>query len=251
MRRFAVIVLSIAGTSSALAIDLYNNGGLITNPGAGLGGANVSQCPATYNTAGYASVANGFTSKVADNFTVPAGGWTVDSIVSYGYMTSTYPNPPVASPLTGVTVEIWNGEPGAGGAVIHTSNAIMSNSWTGIYRVFNTQLTNAQRPVFQVEASFPSIALAAGNYWVSYGFTGLSPTGGTTGFTPMVSGVDGLGNPTVVPGNGKNFFTGAWTNTMGGAPIQGNEWPFIVRGVPEPSSLALLALSGLFAFRRR
>jgi hypothetical protein len=249
----AIALVAGAAASSAMAgVELYNNGPMITHPGGGFGGANASMCPLAFNTAGFASVAAGFASKVGDDFTVPAGGWTVNSIVTYAYMTSTYPNPP-ATPITGALVEIWNGAPNAGGVVIHSSNAIVSNNFTGIYRVFNgaANLTNAQRPVFEVEVSFPSINLAAGNYWVTYGFTGLSPTGGTTGFSPLVTTLDGTGAPVHANGNGVNFFTGVWTVTTGGTPIQGVAYPFIVNGVPAPGALALLALGGLAAARRR
>lgn len=252
--RSLISLLAVAGVAATAMgrPELFNNGPMITNPGGGFGGANVSMCPLSFNTAGFASVAAGFASKVGDDFTVPAGGWTVNSITTYAYMTSTYPNPPV-SPITGALVEIWNGAPNAGGAVIHSSNAIVTNNWSGIYRVFNgaANLTNTQRPVMAVEVSFPNINLAAGSYWVTYGFTGLSPTAGTTGFSPLVTVLDGAGAPVHTNGNGVNFFTGAWTITTGGTPLQGVAYPFVVNGVPAPGTLALLALGGLAAARRR
>ena len=75
---------------------LYDNGPIVTNPGGGVGGADVSLLEAP-NTS-YGSNDN-FTGgyRVADNVTVPEN-WTVDSLVFFGYQT----NSTLATTFTGL-----------------------------------------------------------------------------------------------------------------------------------------------------
>ncbi|MEI2690136.1 MAG: hypothetical protein V9H69_10695 [Anaerolineae bacterium] len=90
------------------------------------------------------AVSSGF--RVADDFTVPAGGWNVASITFFAYQTGST----TASTINAVNVRIWDGPPNAGGTVIWgdtTTNRLASSAWSNIYRVLDSALTNSQRPI--------------------------------------------------------------------------------------------------------
>ncbi len=70
------------------AAILYDNGPLTTHPGGGAGGANASavQTALLSSTYGFGhAISSGF--RVADDFTVPAGGWNISTITFYAYQT--------------------------------------------------------------------------------------------------------------------------------------------------------------------
>jgi hypothetical protein len=118
--------------------------------------------------------------------------------------------------------------------------------WTGAYRVQNSTLTNAQRPVFTLTAGFSNIALVAGNYWATFAVTGVASPG-TAGsvFTPPLMNTNG----TQPAGNGIQSPDGGatWGQTFDTTTGATNRFPLTVTGtaVPEPSSVALFALSGI------
>jgi uncharacterized repeat protein (TIGR01451 family) len=154
--------------------ELYDNGPMITNPGAGAGGADVSaiQLPGTlYGTGAQQSVPN----RVADDFTVPAGGWDIQTMTFYTYQTGSTTTPTI----TGITVRIWDGIPGEAGSNIvwgdDSTNVMGSATWTGIYRT-NATLTDTQRPIMAVVANTP-VNLPAGTYWVDFALSGTLASG--------------------------------------------------------------------------
>ena len=119
--RFALCSAAVAGlmlTGVASADVLYDNGSLVTHPGAGLGGVDVSMADAVTNTAG--SNARHFPPdehfRIADDFTVGPVGWFVDTITVHAYQTG------AATPTwTGANLNIWNGAPNDGGSsIVHT-----------------------------------------------------------------------------------------------------------------------------------
>jgi hypothetical protein len=167
---------------------LYSNGNKtwVTGLGNGANGANTSQIDAVGNNFGYSCLNSTF--HCADDFTVPDGAnWSISSFGIYTYQTGNYGNPP-ASPITGVFLRLWdgtNGPPGAGATVVAATsgNLISTNTWTGVYRVTNTTLTNAQRPVMIVGADVSGWddfqnqtggVLSSGHYWLEWGVSGNS-----------------------------------------------------------------------------
>src|SRR5689334_20789924 len=63
---------------------LFDNGPLVNNPGLGSGGADNSSLHSGITLYGFNhAVAYGL--KVAEDFTVPAAGWTVDSMAFFAY----------------------------------------------------------------------------------------------------------------------------------------------------------------------
>ncbi|MBX3357339.1 MAG: hypothetical protein KF745_02815 [Phycisphaeraceae bacterium] len=262
----ATVLVAGLGVSAASADVLWNNGSMVTRPGQGLGGADVSEASQSNNRVGINSFrvpSNGLQdAKVADDFTVPAGGWTVAGITGYAQMSSSYSSPPSVSPITSVLFQLWSASPSDAndpGAVIASSTTILSNEWSGVYRIRNGfSVTTSNLPVWAVTADFGGLTLAPGNYWVSFNFQGTSPTGGTTGTTPFVMAIDGTGAPVNVDGNGREWTmtsegTSGWSQTQLGTPVQGVEYPFIVSGTPAPApgAATLLGLAGLAMARRR
>lgn len=241
----------------AQATTLFSQTNIVTNPGAGFNGSDVSQASATVNLGGQnASSVRG----LAQSFTISDPGlWAIDTVSVMAYMTSTYGFPPT-SPFTGISVNIWDNAPGlAGSNILGSSTNLLSTNWTGVYRTFNGVLNNAQRPVMNIAANFSGsgLTLAPGTYWADYQLTGLSPTGGTTAFTPYLMTTLG-GNPVTVNGNARQFNTSAapnaWIPISEGNPAQGVSLPLTVTGqnvqvqqVPEPSTVLGLGLLGLGA----
>jgi hypothetical protein len=236
----------------AQATTLFSQTNIVTNPGAGFNGSDVSQASASVNATGQ-NATGGF--RLAQSFTISnAGLWAIDTVSVMAYMTSTYGFPPT-SPFTGISVNIWDNAPGlAGSNILGSSTTLLSTNWTGVYRTFNGVLNNAQRPVLNIAANFSGsgLTLAPGTYWADYQLTGLSPTGGTAGFTPFLMTTSG-GNRVTLTGNARQFNTtaapNAWITISTGTPAQGVSFPLTVTGqkVPEPSTVLALGLLGLGA----
>ena len=238
----AASALVLAGSASA--VNLWDNGPLITHPGGGVGGADFSllQTDLAMNTLGFGhQFYYGYT--IADDFEVGAGGWNIDSIDFFAYQT----NSGNASTLTGLYVRIYDGEPGAGGNLVWgdmTTNLMTATAWANMYRGSALDATN--RPVMQSTAAIGT-TLEAGTYWLEW------MTDGTLSSGPWAPPISILGETTT--GNGlQSLDLGATYNPAldsGTGTQQG--FPFLIDGsvVPAPGALALLGLAGLARRRRR
>lgn len=177
----------ISPAYDALDPVLFNNGTIVNAANQGFGGEHAS----AITTGGLFGYTSNLSYSVADDFTVPPGdGWDVTCVTGYGYIQGTYGSPPV-TPINGVTVKIWDGAPPSAN-IIATSTILRDSRWTGIYRVTDTTLTSASRPIFTADAHFPGQRLVPGHYWVTYTLLGAQ-------FTPnlMVPG-----SPTFAPASG-------------------------------------------------
>jgi hypothetical protein len=211
---------------------LHDNGPIITHPGGGAGGADASALQQSLGLTIYGfghALSSGF--RVADDFTITdPGGWQVDSLLFYGYQTGSTTVPTINH----INFRIWNGAPNAGGSVVFgdtATNRFASATWSNIYRVLDTALTNNQRPLMLIQAT-AGVTLPPGTYWVDW------QMGGTLASGPWSPPISILG--TTVTGNGLQFDPaggGVWNNLVDGSSPQG--LPFLavgsVLGGPEPA----------------
>src|SRR5262245_1320151 len=166
---------------------LYDNGPLVTNPGA-CTGIDASRLQAGNNSLGAtAQIAGGI--RMADNFTVPPGTtWNVNQITVFAYQTGSTQ----VSTFTDMRLQIWNGQPNvAGSAVIFgntTTNRLASTAFTnGVRDSVGTPCpaaANQQRPIMSITAN-AAVTLGPGTYWIDYTLGG---SGALTGpFSPLTS----------------------------------------------------------------
>ncbi len=97
-----------------------------------------------------------------------------------------------------------------------------ATSWTGVWRVLSTALTNQQRPIMRVTMANLGINLAAGTYWVDFA---IAPTPTAAVFCPP--------NTTVSASNNAQQFTvssSTWAATVDGS--RPTDLPFEIFGPP-------------------
>lgn len=180
----------------------YENGPLVNAPGVGAGGADESQLQ---NNIGMNIYGFGHQQplglRVADDFEVPYDSIVIDSIAFYAYQTGS----PTTSTITGVSLEILDGDPSAGGSVIwgdQTTNQMINTYWSNIYRTLATAPGATNRPIMKDILDIGGLGLSGGEtYWFNWA------TSGTLGSGPWVPAITIDGQTTT--GNGLQFF-GGW-----------------------------------------
>ena len=170
---WSLIDAVISGTSDIL----YNSGPLVTNPGAGAGGADVSALQTAIGLDVFgAGVQQGAGNRMADAFEVD-GSWTIDDMTFFVYQTGST----TTSTITSVSLRIWDGAPNDPASNVifgdTTTNRLLSTQFSGIYRALDTALTNTQRPIMEVVADLGGLELEAGTYWVDVSFGGSLASG--------------------------------------------------------------------------
>ena len=174
---------------------LFDNGPLVTSPGTGAGGADESVLQSvslTMNILGF-GIQFGSGNSMADDFTVPAGEtWDITSMTFFGYQTGA----PTTSTISGLYVQIWDGQPGAGGSVVWgnlTTNVLSSTSWSNAYRVSETSLGASNRAIM-ANVGTVTASLTEGTYWVEWTFDGSASFSGPWAPPITITGVTNTGN---------------------------------------------------------
>lgn len=200
---------------------LYTQNELVSHPGQGLGGADVSAITTPGTLFGFGSQGNLF-NWMGDDFTIPAGQtWKIDSIKFYSYQTGST----LTSTLTASHVRVWRGRVDSVGAVVvggdTSTNRMSATYWSNIYRTTGTPPYNNQstRPIMSVVDTL-NLTLTGGYYWLEFTFRGSLASG------PWAPPRTILGTPAT--GNGKQRLGGVWGNAMDGANQQG--LPFVIYG---------------------
>ncbi len=208
-------------------VVLYDNGPLVTQPGGGAGGADLSELQVNLgmNTLGAGhQFALGY--SVADDFEVPTGGWQIDTITFFAYQTGS----PTSSTITGVYAQIWDGPPDAGGTVVWgdlSTNLLSSTQWSNIYRASNATPTDTNRPIMANVATIGT-TLAPGTYWVQW------TTDGSLSSGPWAPPISILGVTTT--GNAKQYTT-SWGDLNDSGTLTPQGLPFIIDGEAVPVEL--------------
>jgi len=143
---------------------LYDNGPMVTHPGAGPGGTDYSSLKPGQNILGTGMDYNS-NYKLADDFTLDAPS-VINEIDFYGIQQGSN----TGSVFTAVYVEIYDGKPNAGGTVIWgnmTTNRLKSSSFSGIYRTNGPSSPSMVIPIMTVTADIGGLVLPAGTYWVA------------------------------------------------------------------------------------
>jgi hypothetical protein len=175
--RIGALVLFVA-CAGVFGQSTYSNGPLVTHPGAGLNGLDVSALDGTMGLTIYGWGAIGISNvRVIDDFTVPYGQtWTLQTISGFTYQTNSGP----PSTITHGDYRIWSASPLAGGTILHdhsASNQMTATNFTNIYRTLITALGDVARPIMQVDMNGNGITLPAGTYWLDYTFNGTGAAG--------------------------------------------------------------------------
>lgn len=221
---------------------LWDNGGMVTHPGAGAGGFDVSMASDGANAgANVLQQTTGDHYRIADDFTV-SGTWLIDSITVHAYM------PGSNSPgWTDGELRIWDGSPADTGSAVVATFSNPTIAQTNIYRVFHgtANLSSTHRLINAVTFDLANLELTSGGYWIDWQMVG---GGGVAAWvSPVMEANPGDPNNPITPvGNAIQLSPGGWRPYL-----DSNETPFIVRGVPAPGAAATLAFAGLVGLRRR
>ncbi|MCK5775512.1 MAG: T9SS type A sorting domain-containing protein [Bacteroidales bacterium] len=213
------VVYDMGGT------QIFTTGGIVTHPGAGVGGYDVSapqNVSLGINTIGK-KISIMYEKSVADDFIIPEGEtWMINSFKFYAYQTGAVTSP---SSINDVRIKIYDGAPNAGGTVIHdlsTSNMLTLSFWSEIYRVsMETDLAATNRPIMELICNISEIELTEGEYWIEYQAAGTMSSGP---WTPLVSilGVENTGNALE--------YDNSWAEILDGDNSQGQGVPFKLYG---------------------
>jgi hypothetical protein len=210
---------------------LFQNGTFTSQAtGGGTGGTEPVSIVTTPDTT-LGSNCNNAAFRLADDFTIGAGGGTIQKVTVFGYQTQAAPGGSTTSTMTAGFVRIWNGPPNVGGSATVfgdvTTNRMTATSFSGVWRVASTTLTNTQRPVMAVEMGGLNIPLTAGTYWLEWGISGSTTSGP---FCPP--------NTSTGTNNALQFnVAGAtWAAVTDGGSLRTLDFPFVIEGVlPQPN----------------
>lgn len=203
---------------------LFENGPFVTHPGAGVGGNDASALQQPLGLTSYGAGTNNAAGvRLADDFTVTDGQWTIDSMRFYSYQTGST----TTSTINGAFVQIWDGEPGAAGSTVvwgdTTTNRLSGTSFAGAYRTLDTDIATAStRPIMNVDVNLGGLVLEAGTYWVDWGLTGTLASG------PWTPPITILGQTTT--GDALQLIDGAWGPLEDGGTFTAQGVPFQVNG---------------------
>lgn len=173
--------------------------------------------------------------------TVPAGGWTIQSVSTY------FSNINFGPTTTSAVLNIFP-KTGALPTAANDPRATPTGQGTALVPVDVRGIGGAtQQPVMTITANNLNIVLAPGDYWI--GLTPALPSSffGAENHWPAATMI---GSPSATR-YFDNTTNGAWTAVGPDQGVAAYDLAITVTGVPAPSGLALLGLAGAVAGRRR
>jgi hypothetical protein len=223
-----VLLSELVPCSTARAQSIAN-GPMVTHATQGVGGSDASAVQTTtFGMQVYGVIADGQTGgRIADDVAVPAGeSWVVQAVTLYGYVAGTGTG---VSPFASVNLRVWDGPPGLGGVVIwgdETTNVLASEAFINVYRVADSNLKDALRPVYALQCVTSDLVLTGGkSYWLDWQYT-LAVNG--TGRVPLVTI---LGQPGKLGANARGYDPAiGWTAVRDPSPSgAAQDVPFVVQ----------------------
>lgn len=209
------------GTTHPMRLDLYNNADMVTHPGAGHNGYDVSALYGGQNTWGW-NVNRDSKFWIADDFTINTQS-NITEMEFYCYQTGSTTTSSITAiylciydsqPLDSTAVPIWGSE---------DTNLLTYTGWTGIYRTTATALTDSTRPIMKMKALINTV-LPAGTYWVKVAVSGSIASGPWLNPRAITSELSTGNAMQYVPS------TGLWQALVDGVSLEQMGVPFIVRG---------------------
>ncbi len=165
--------------------------------------------------AGSATTQGGF--RLADNFTVPAGGCQLSTVTFFAYQTG---SPATPSPFTAYTLQIWNGRPGDAGATVvfgdTTTNRLASSVDSNVFRIFNTvapppgTATGTTRVIWRNTVNVNTPLVTPGTYWLDWAST-VSNAGAHFAPTKTIEGSRGAAGDNA---RQQTVGTGVWIDVV-------------------------------------
>jgi len=206
---------------------IYDNGPIITETGAGAFGKNVSEVQTylgmynySYNTFWEIGYRN------ADDFTIEEGEeFLITAIGFYNYQTGTDTVPTINY----LDFRIFDGSPDLEETDtlydFYDQNILSGSKWTDIYRVYDTDLQNTERPIMLSVTTFEqenAIHLLPGTYWLDWSSGGEIINGP---WTPFIT-IDGE----TTTGNALHLGYEGWVNWEDDGTLTPQGMPFILYG---------------------
>lgn len=220
LRKLLPVSLLIAGASAQSLI--YDNGPIANYNGLGVLQTTTTATPpaptANFHTVFGFGVNSTALVTVADDFSIAAGGGTIQEVELFYYQTGASSANP--GTCTGVFLEILNNAPTLGGLPVagspgFTNNLIaatVTHAFTGVYKVQDVAQTATNRPIFAIKVALPApVVLTSGVYYLQWAMTGSLASG------PWCPPVSTLDQP--VTGNAEQQVgTAAWAGIVSGSP---------------------------------
>jgi hypothetical protein len=230
-----------------VAPGVFSNGPIITHPGAGYNGFNLSQLTPPLSTLGSNASAN---FKIVEDFILPGtSNYTVDSLAFWAYQTGSGQAPS----FTALFATIWDGDPGKGGTQIYgdeLENIVDNLYFSGIYRASANTPLDSTRPLMKlIGVYFTPVVLRGGvRYFIEWNFAG-SIASGPWQSAIAVNGLQITGNGQQKTSTGYQAMDGGGSGFQQGAPFEvhfrvnttsvdeiNTQTAFIGRPYPNPAS---------------
>lgn len=169
----------------------------------------------TYGPA--ASYVNGY--SLADDV-ILTESYEISSIDLFAYQTNE-----VAPTIFDVYLQVWDGDPSAGGSIIWgdlVTGLFGGAEYSGANRVLETDQNNPNRQINRVTANTDGLILDPGTYWIEFSFEGSGASG------PWGAPIAILGQATT--GNAMQNNGTEWTILEDGGTVTPYGLPFVMYG---------------------
>ena len=271
----SLFLLSTVACTVAGAAPLFTNGPVITSPTGGTSSILGLPISRTETGTGLGRTSRSFRGEaIADNFTVPAGGWDLATATFYVYVSGVSDTNPATTSIDRVSVNLWPAAPFSANSPAPLPNPlptplfpaavelpVVSATFVG-HRTSATS-TASIRPLFAVTVSLDGLPnagmLSAGSYWLQWSYgssTATDPSASSPLVSPRASATDIDGRQFNFIGFGppeSSWFEprDGFTSTNPGLPMA---FPFELSGtaIPEPAAVAFaVPFSWILSRRRR